>query len=415
MSRRKKSHAAREAPAPETFVEKVERLDATIGRKYSLPLVIVLMLTVPIVVAVGAWFFSGATGTVNICKSEEPDATSAIMLTVSDVHSRNRGVTTRSLVAFDVRTGKSGKSYDAGESGQCLGGLGGDVVLYTTQDGIHLRNVVTGAITKSERALLGDLEKTRDAWRYEAESHRLWVRTKFHDEIVLDLATHEQWPAEKAPAARAPHASAGFTRLEFESEFAARQGLARGFSYELACKGSRCKLATRAMNAYGNTIGVDPTIVPLATADEILVAQIVRFLPNDDGVLVSALERLDESSRELVRLGLDGKVKWRAKIAPANLDGYAADDVLVLGTLAPVQTLTPVRDRFYANHVVDAWLVGKDDGRVRATAQFKERDVITRDLADVIARFGGLVVIAAHGEAATFRLDGGAPLWRRRF
>ena len=368
-------------------------------------------------VTVSMWFSDRATGTIDICASEDPHSTDAIMLTVSEGWGRSHAYSNRSLFTFDVRTGKQGKSVNPGARSQCLGGLGANVVLDTSKDGIHVRNPSTGAIVSSEAELLGDLAKAKASWNYDRASHRLRVVTKFNDDFTLDLATHERWATSKAPAPTLGAPANDVVRLEFDSEYDRRAGIARGSSYTLACEGSRCKLATRAMNAYGNTIGVNPDVTPIPGADEVLVAKIVRYLPGEEGVLVSDLSRLDESARQLVLLGFDGKTKWTAPIASTPIDGFVVADSLVLGFFQPPRA--PASDSsaagHYANDELKVWVVGKENGRIRTTVEFPQRDVISGDVADVVRRFGDTLVVASHGEAVGLAIESGAQRWRTRY
>jgi hypothetical protein len=141
----------------------------------------------------------------------------------------------------------------------------------------------------------------------------------------------------------------------------------------------------------------------------------VRFLPDEQAVLVTSLAKLDENTRQLVLVGLDGKVRWTVPIRQKILDGYEVGDALIVGNLSLPNDYVPKDSRFYSNHDVDAWILSKADGQVRASIHIPERTTIAQDLADVVVSTGNIVVFAAHGEAVALPISGGVPVWKKRF
>jgi len=260
-------------------------------------------------------------GTIALCAPEDPRSTAVLAIHAHDNNARSSQTQARVLVPLDAITGKAGPTIDAGRTASCLGGVGPNVLVTTAAHGTHLRDPRTGAITTTEAQLLGTAGHVRET-RYDARTHRLWLRTEFGDEVIVDVATLARWPARDAPpppaipaeaegvAPPASHAVAqlvsfGMTNAFFAGGDAAYSRYEAAGRYGLACDGSKCRLATRELDAYGN----GSSLTPITTADVLLVAHGIGVVAGR-GALVSRLARLDEASRELVFVGLDGKVQW---------------------------------------------------------------------------------------------------------
>jgi hypothetical protein len=373
------------------------------------------------VAVVGCSRSTGADGTIALCVPDQtPEAASILVINAKDTATRGGTGRARVLIPLDVVTGQTGAPIDAGTSAECLGGVGEHVLVSTRLHGLHLRDPRTGAIVTTEAQLLGDAAGHVRESHYDPASHRLWVRTEFNDELVVDARTLTRWPGNTAPPVPAvpaeregppPIAPAvlAVPRLDaFWGTTAFYGGGDPAYShyeasgrYGLACDGSKCRLATRQLDGYGN----GGSLTPIPAADTLTVAHGVSVVPSV-GVLISRLATLDKKSRELVLVGFDGKVRWtRPDLDEPVYATWQLDDrILVLRRT--FESAPPN----YASRV-DVALLDARGTTVWAHTFPARRNWFDDELTEAVARAGNTVLVGANSEVLAMPLGPGPAVW----